>query len=120
MYFLKRAKKLKLAQMSLAEAVCSFFKETGGVQKRLAFLPTKVARTRRLQSKVQSPMKKVIAKRVSLFATQNEVKYAMFVPQGMGPNTPCLALIWRLFLVFSWCFVFGQHLEYQHSMLSST
>ena len=94
MYFLKRAKKLKQAPMSLVEAVCGFFKGTGGVQKRLAFLPTKLARTRRIQSKVRSPMKKAIAKRVSLFATQNEViKYAMFVPQGMGPNTPCLASI---------------------------
>lgn len=79
MYFLKRAKELKQAQMSLVEAVCGFFKETGGVQKRLAFLPTKVARTRRIQSKVRSPMKKVIAKRVPLFATQTEVKYAMCV-----------------------------------------
>ena len=80
MYFLKRAKELKQAQMSLlVEAVCGFFKETGGVQKRLAFLPTKVARTRRIQSKVRSPMKKVIAKRVPLFATQTEGKYAMCV-----------------------------------------
>ena len=41
MYFLKRAKKLKQAPMSLVEAVCGFFKETGGVQKRLAFFTHK-------------------------------------------------------------------------------
>ena len=50
--------------------------------------------------------KKVSAKRAPLFATQNEVKYAMFVPQGMRPNTPCLALLWRLFLVVSFWKVF--------------
>lgn len=48
---MQQAKKNK--KMSLTEAVVTFFKETGGVSNRKAFLPPKKAKLRSLHSKGQ-------------------------------------------------------------------